>query len=135
MQLLRNAILLMQQRMTHTWERDLRGRIQAETGIRVVCEWEELSEDERVELQRFFRSNIYPILTPLVVDPGHPFPFISHLSLSLAIVLRDPRRETDHFARVKLPLNRGRWVRFGEGLNFISIETLIAQHIAELFRE
>jgi polyphosphate kinase len=133
-QLLRDAILLMQERMTQTWERELRARLQQETGVRVVCEWTELSQEEQAELHAYFRSTIYPILTPLVVDPGHPFPFISHLSLSLAIVLRDPKRESDHFARVKLPLGRGRWVKFGEGLNFISIETLTAQFIGELFR-
>jgi polyphosphate kinase len=134
LQLLRAALLTMQQRMADTWERSLRGRIQTETGVRIICEWSELSAEEQAELHAYFRSNIYPILTPLVVDPGHPFPFISHSSLSLAILLEDPKRGTDVFARVKLPLNRGRWVKFGAGLNFISIETLVAEHIGELFR-
>jgi polyphosphate kinase len=133
LQLLRSAILRMQQTMAAVWEPALRTDIEAATGARIVGDWDQLTHDEKNELHAFFRSNVYPILTPLVVDPGHPFPFISHLSLSLAIVLRDPKRATNHFARVKLPLNRGRWVRFGDGLNFIAMETLVARHVGELF--
>lgn len=134
LELVRDALLIMQQRMTETWEYSLRERLEQEAGITVVAELEQLSADERAELSAHFRSTIYPILTPLAVDPGHPFPFISHLSLSLAIVLRDKVRGSEHFARVKLPLNRGRWIRFGGGSKFIAIEMLIAEHINELFR-
>jgi polyphosphate kinase len=132
--LLRSAILSMQNRMANLWEGDLQHRIEHETGATIVSAWDQLTQPAREELSALFRSTIYPILTPLAVDPGHPFPFISHLSLSLAIVLEDAQRGTQHFARVKLPLNRGRWVKFGNGLQFIAIETLIAEHIGELFR-
>jgi polyphosphate kinase len=53
-----------------------------------------------------FRKHIFPILTPLAVDPGHPFPFISNLSLSLAVSMRHPTRQTEHFARIKVPTTR-----------------------------
>ena len=132
--LLRDAILTMQQRMTHAWEHDLCAKIERETGVEIVNDWDKVSGEEHLELQSLFRSSIYPILTPLAVDMGHPFPFISHLSLSLAIVLEDPNRGTEHFARVKIPLNRGRWVRFGNGLKHMAIETLIDRNIGDLFR-
>lgn len=134
LELSREAILVMQQRMTKTWEDELRHRIEAATNTTVVCEWDKISDEEAAELRTYFRSNIYPILTPLAVDPGHPFPFISHLSLSLAIMLRDPLRSAEHFARVKLPLTRGRWVRFANGRKYMAMETLVARYIGELFR-
>jgi polyphosphate kinase len=134
LELVREASVVMQQRMTYTWENVLSKRITEETGVVPVCDWNDVSPDEAAELHAFFRAKIYPILTPLAVDPGHPFPFISHLSLSLAVMLRDPVRFAEHFARVKLPLNRGRWIRFGNGQKFMSMETLIAEHISELFR-
>lgn len=130
----REAANAMQTYMAGWWEKQLRPRIRDVAGIHAVCSWDEVTEDDRVELTAFFRSNIYPILTPLAVDPAHPFPFISHLSLSLAIVLRHPQLGSEHFARLKLPLNRGRWVRFGDGHNYMAIETLVAQHVGELFR-
>lgn len=134
LELLREAITTMQRKMTLVWERDLRQLIEQGTGAEIICDWSVLDAADAESLRSHFRSDIYPILTPLVVDPAHPFPFISHLSLSLAIVLEDPKRGTEHFARVKLPLNRGRWVRVGDALRFMPIETLVAQHAQELFR-
>jgi polyphosphate kinase len=134
MNLLRDAILSMQRHMAQLWQDDLRASIEQATGARIVQDWSQLTPAEVAELQDFFRSSVYPILTPLTVDPGHPFPFISHLSLSLAIVLEDPKRNREHFARIKLPLNRGRWVKFGEGLNYIAMETLAARYAGDLFR-
>ncbi|HEY0671118.1 MAG TPA: polyphosphate kinase 1 [Longimicrobiales bacterium] len=131
--LLRTAILEMQQRMADAWQKDLRGRVQAEAGVRIIDDWTVLSAEQAEELHALFRSNVYPILTPLVVDLGHPFPFISHLSLSLAIVLEDAKRGTRHFARLKLPLNRGRWVKFGDGSSYIAMEKLITRYAQELF--
>jgi polyphosphate kinase len=134
LELVREAMLVMQQRMTETWEGELRESIEVETGVKVICNWSEVSTEEAAELRNYFRSSIYPILTPLAVDPGHPFPFISHLSVSLAIMLRDPLRSAEHFARVKLPLTRGRWVRFANGQKYMAMETLVAEYIGELFR-
>ena len=65
--------------------------------------------DERARLDAYFHSNVFPVLTPLAVDPGHPFPYISNLSLSLAVVLRGADGE-ERFARVKVPKILPRWV-------------------------
>jgi polyphosphate kinase len=133
MDLIREAVIAMRQRMALTWLEDVCPRIEQEAGVALV-KWNDLSTSEQAELTEFFRSSVYPVLTPLAVDPGHPFPFISHLSLSLAISLEHPERGTEHFARVKLPLNRGRWVRIGQSNRYLPLETLIAQHVGELFR-
>ena len=74
----------------------------ATRGVRLVPIGE-LTAEERRALDAFFDAQVYPVLTPLAVDPGHPFPYISNLSLSLAVELRDPERGLDHFARVKVP--------------------------------
>ena len=74
----------------------------ADEGIEIL-RWKELSEDEQHELQQLFRERIYPVLTPLVVDPAHPFPYISGLSLSLAVMIAEPETGATMFARVKVP--------------------------------
>src|SRR5579859_1461784 len=74
----------------------------AESGIEIL-RWKELLPDEQARLQKLFRERIYPVLTPLAVDPAHPFPFISGLSLSLAVMVADPRSGLTLFARVKVP--------------------------------
>ncbi|MGH7471193.1 MAG: polyphosphate kinase 1 [Longimicrobiales bacterium] len=133
LELVWSAAVEMQRRMCAAWREELRPQIQEAAGITVV-EWSELTDEEQAQLLAHFRSNIYPILTPLGVDPGHPFPFISNLSLSMAIALAHPTRGTEHFARLKIPLNRGRWIRLGTSRRYLAIETLIAQHMGELFR-
>ena len=83
---------------------------------------EEVSRGDRVHLDAYFRSNVFPVLTPLAVDPGHPFPYISNLSLSLAVVLRDADGE-ERFARVKVPKILPRWVPLPTPNRFIPLET------------
>jgi len=100
----------------------------------VVCDYEELEEAQRKRLHAFFRSHIYPTLTPLAVDPGHPFPFISNLSLSLAVLLRHPKRKTRHFARIKIPKRRSRWIALDEPNHFVPVEQVVTEHVGELFR-
>ena len=74
------------------------------------------------------------MLTPLAVDPAHPFPYISGLSLNMAIIVRDPETKAERFARVKVPNNVDRFVRVRRGVNdFLPLEDLIAAHLAELF--
>ena len=68
-----------------------------------ILRWKELEQSEQEQLQKLFRERIYPVLTPLVVDPAHPFPYISGLSLSLAVMIADPETGTTMFARVKVP--------------------------------
>jgi polyphosphate kinase len=104
----------------------------AENGIRIVtCEACEDAELEAVE--RVFRDQIFPALTPLGVGPGRPFPYISNLSLSLAVWLRDPVTETESFARVKVPKEvLPRFVPIGDGV-CVPLENAIARHLDQLF--
>jgi polyphosphate kinase len=103
----------------------------AERGIEIL-RWKELSEAERASLAELFRNRIYPVLTPLVVDPAHPFPFISGLSLNLAVMISDPGTETSMFARVKVPPLLPRFLRVGH-YRFVPIEDVIAAHLGDLF--
>src|SRR5690606_6696870 len=81
----------------------------AEHGVELITDIGTLATAEREHLARYFRENVFPVLTPLAVDPGHPFPYISNLSLSLAVVLRGQDGE-ERFARVKVPKILPRWV-------------------------
>ena len=102
-------------------------------GVRLLA-IAELSAPEREQLDAFFERNVYPVLTPLAVDPGHPFPYISNLSISLAVELRDPERGTDHFARVKVPKSLPRWVPVdGRPHQFVPMEAVIGSHLGRLF--
>src|SRR5689334_14992100 len=82
----------------------------ADHGIRLVDPGD-LNAEENERVSQFFENQVFPILTPLGVDPGHPFPYISNLSLSLAVVIYDAERGVERFARVKVPKSIPRWVR------------------------
>jgi polyphosphate kinase len=82
----------------------------ARSGI-YLLDWDELAEADRRELDELFRRSIYPVLTPLVVDPSHPFPFLSNLSKSLGVLLKDPASNETLFARVKVPAHLPQWIR------------------------
>ena len=108
-----------------------------ENGIGIV-RWRDLSDSERESLTAYFRGQIYPVLTPLSVDPAHPFPYISGLSLNLAVVYRKLEDGTENFARVKVPPLLPRFIRVpGEtGLashRFVALEELIGENLGELF--
>ncbi|MGK2877795.1 MAG: polyphosphate kinase 1 [Solirubrobacterales bacterium] len=103
----------------------------AENGIR-ICHVEDLSAAQREELSRIFQAQIYPVLTPLAVGPGRPFPYISNLSLSLAVLLRDPQLDQTTFARVKVPKEiLPRFVAIEDFL--IPLEEVIADNLEALF--
>jgi polyphosphate kinase len=104
----------------------------ADRGVRLVP-LEELTASEWVRLDEYFEQQVYPVLTPLAVDPGHPFPYISNLSLSLAVEIRDPVTLEDHFARVKVPRSLPRWVKFGRVNQFVPLEQLIGINLRALF--
>jgi polyphosphate kinase len=108
----------------------VRPALQAE-GIELL-RWEACSDDEREKLSDFFRDKVFPVLTPLAVDPAHPFPYISGLSLNLAVVVRNPMTGTELFARVKVPPILARFVAVGEQ-RFVPLEDVISAHLAELF--
>jgi len=104
----------------------------AEAGI-VLADWEALDQDDRDHLVDVFEQRVFPVLTPLAVDPGHPFPYISNLSLNLAVRVRDPETGADRFARVKVPPLLPRFVALPDGERFVPVEQVIAAHLGALF--
>ncbi len=103
----------------------------AEAGIEIL-RWKELTPSEQGSLQQLFKDRIYPVLTPLVVDPSHPFPYISNLSLSLAVMIADPATGATLFARVKVPPLLPRFLTVAPN-RFVPLEDVIAAHLGELF--
>ena len=93
----------------------------------------ELGDADRDFLAAEFRARIFPVLTPLAVDPAHPFPYISHLSLNLAVMVRDPVRHQMRFARVKVPPLLPRFIALPDGTRFVPLEEVIAAHLDVLF--
>jgi polyphosphate kinase len=104
----------------------------AEAGITLVRA-NEVTKRELSQLHTVFRQQIFPVLTPLAVDPGHPFPYISHLSLNLAVMVRDPQRHQQRFARVKVPPVLPRFIPLVEGERYVPLEDVIAIHLQALF--
>lgn len=104
----------------------------ADAGIR-LCGWAELSDDDHRHLVRMFEQRIFPVLTPLAVDPGHPFPYISNLSLNLGIIVHDPVAGERRFARVKVPSLLPRFLPLPDGRRFLPLEELIAAQLDSLF--
>ncbi|MFM1917343.1 MAG: hypothetical protein RJB01_858 [Actinomycetota bacterium] len=100
-------------------------------GIKLLT-WEELSPLEKTEMDLFFDSKVFPILTPLAVDPSHPFPYISGLSLNLAVVVRNPATGNQLFARVKVPPLLPRFVEVGVQ-RYVALEDIISAHLDDLF--
>jgi polyphosphate kinase len=103
-----------------------------EKGLRLLG-WGDLTADERRAASEYFQARVLPILTPLAVDPAHPFPFISNLSLSLAVAVRGADGAPPRFARVKVPPSLPRWVKTREGLRFVPLEQVVAHNLDQLF--
>jgi polyphosphate kinase len=101
-------------------------------GLEVVS-WDELRASERRHLAGEFDRQFFPVLTPLAVDPAHPFPFISNVSLSLAVSIKAPGDSAPRFARVKAPHVLPRWVQVPKTLRFVPLEEVIAHHLDRLF--
>ena len=102
-------------------------------GIRLL-DIPDLKPAEWGEIDQYFESQVFPVLTPLAVDPGHPFPYISNLSLSLAVVLREASGGGEHFARVKVPKSLPRWVPVpGRANSFVPLEEVIGANLGALF--
>src|SRR5271168_977830 len=111
----------------------------AAEGIYIV-NWTDLDQAERDQLSTYFTEQVFPVLTPLAVDPAHPFPFVSGLSLNLAVTVRQPEEGGQHFARVKVPDNVDRFVELderpgddGKEVRFLPMEELIAAFLPTLF--
>lgn len=97
-----------------------------------ILRWAELSDDEKGRMRTLFSERIFPILTPLAVDPSHPFPYIRGLSINLAVMLANPITDAEQFARVKVPSVLPRLVNLGEG-RFLPLEEIISRHLDQLF--
>ncbi|OMQ14937.1 RNA degradosome polyphosphate kinase [Modestobacter sp. VKM Ac-2676] len=111
-----------------------------EHGVRIL-HWTDLADTDAMRLREYFRDQVFPVLTPLAVDPAHPFPYISGLSLNLAVSVRDPDTGAPRFARVKVPNNVPRFIPVGPSGGrrddatsvFLPLEDLIAAHLGQLF--
>ncbi len=101
-------------------------------GVRLVG-IPDLAPAEWAAIDEFFAAQVFPVLTPLAVDPGHPFPYISNLSLSLAVEIRDPVTDVMHFARVKVPKSLPRWVPISRPNHFVPLEQVIGANLGVLF--
>jgi len=126
-----DGVRLLKTRQHQIWAKSLRPRLEA-AGIRIV-DWEELDSVDRTHLREAFERRVFPILTPLSVDPAHPFPYISNLSLNLAVVVRDPATRVRRFARVKVPPNIPRLLPLHDGERFIPQEQVMAANLDLLF--
>ncbi|MEZ5383714.1 MAG: polyphosphate kinase 1 [Microthrixaceae bacterium] len=104
----------------------------ADRGVRFL-KWRELSPDDQDWLRDVFDEQIFPVLTPLAVDPSHPFPYISNLSLNLGVRVRDPLTEEVRFARLKVPQLLPRFLVLPDGERFVPLEQVIAAHLDRLF--
>jgi polyphosphate kinase len=101
-----------------------------------ITRWGNLDETEKSSLSDYYSSQIFPVLTPLAVDPAHPFPYISGLSLNIAVMVRHPENEDKLFARIKVPPTLPRFVRVpgaSSGVKFVTLEEIIGEHLGSLF--
>lgn len=120
------------QRQHDAWCNELVPQLEL-AGVQVV-NWTSLTETEKEKLSDEFTKRIFPVLTPLVVDPAHPFPYISNLALNLAVVARDPNSGEQRFARLKVPKNLPRFMRIGGENKFVLLEEVISANLSHLFQ-
>ncbi|MGZ8804604.1 MAG: RNA degradosome polyphosphate kinase [Microbacterium sp.] len=124
----------LQLRHADAWTSHVRPDL-AEAGIEVIS-WDQLEDDERTRVSEYFQGQVFPVLMPLAVDPAHPFPYISGLSLNLAIRIRNAKTGRQEFARLKVPPMLPRFVdvsRHGDTVRYLPLEELIANHLEDLF--
>ncbi len=128
---IRARVVELERRRDALWRKELAPAL-AERRIH-VAHYAELGAGERAQLARLFELRVFPVLTPLSVDPAHPFPYVSTLSLNLAVLLRDPADGAARFARVKVPPLLPRFLALADGQRFVPIEELVAAHLDALF--
>jgi polyphosphate kinase len=126
-----DRVTILNNRIDDLFNNDIAPALASE-GINLVT-YGDLDHEDRSELETVFEASIFPVLTPLAVDPSHPFPFISDLSLNLAVLLYDPIAEARRFARVKIPPNVPRLVQLADGQRFVPIEQIVSHHLGRLF--
>lgn len=98
-----------------------------------LCSMADLTDEEKSFVAEFYESRIFPVLTPLAVDPAHPFPYVSNLALSVAALVRDPQSSEERFARVKVPTLLPRLVALPGNTRFVPVEQVIVTHLSTLF--
>jgi len=128
---IRARVLALVQRHAECFTGDVAAGLES-CGISFV-DWASLGAHDRDHLSAVFDRTIFPVLTPLAVDPAHPFPYISNLSLNLAVAVADPESRSTHIARVKMPSLLQRFVPLPDGVRFVPVEQVIAAHLPSLF--
>ena len=132
---IRESVLPMLRQQAHAFKHEIRPAL-AERGIRLLL-WNAMSPGEQEQASRYFRENVFPVLTPQSVDPSHPFPFMSNLSVSLAVALTNPYTDEKFFARVKVPKLLPQWIELTGAepgqRHFIGLRDLIQQNLPVLF--
>jgi polyphosphate kinase len=129
---IRERAIALRQRLHECFEDELRPELAAQ-GVRVIT-LADADADERSELERLFKQQVFPALTPLVIGRGRPFPYISNLSLSIAVLLRNPEKDEEVVARVKVPKELlRRFLAIGDGTTFVPLEDVMAANLADLF--
>ncbi|MFI4876319.1 MAG: polyphosphate kinase 1, partial [Blastopirellula sp. JB062] len=135
LQSLRQAVSEMYAQQGEAYDKTILPQL-AENGIHLL-QWEDLTEAQRSHAHEFFTRNVYPALTPLALDPGHPFPYMSNLSISLGFVLRVPDSEENLFARVKVPSILPQWIALEDEdktkWHYLGLKDLIHHNAATLF--
>ncbi len=136
---IRQAVLPMLTSQAKCYRNDILPALQNENIF--LLSWDELTPDEQTKAAKYFHERVFPVLTPLAVDIGHPFPFISNLSLSLAFVISPPGSKEPLFARVKIPSVLPRWINLNDpasspsGYRFVNLVDLIRNNAQNLFHE
>ncbi|GAB3816659.1 RNA degradosome polyphosphate kinase [Tessaracoccus terricola] len=115
---------------SRVFQDEIRPELRAE-GIEILT-WAELTAAEKDRMRTLFAERIFPVLTPLAVDPSHPFPYISGLSINMAVLLKHPTTGAQQFARVKVPAILERFIKLAEG-RFVPLEEVIGRHLGQLF--
>lgn len=134
LQEIRQYVIPMLQDQGHCYSKLIKPGLEKE-GI-FLLSWKELTDREKDLIKKYYNKNIFPVLTPLSVDPGHPFPFISNLSVSLGVTLKHPHTDDKLFARVKIPKVLPQWIRVdpeSPALRFVSLLEVIKENLEDLF--
>jgi polyphosphate kinase len=113
------------------WLDDIKPAMEKE-GV-ILRDYDALDEVDRAAADQFFAKQVFPILTPLAVDPAHPFPFISNLSVSIGVMLEHPVRKQKSFVRIKVPENLPRWVPLSKKFHFVPLEQVVGGNLSLLF--
>ena len=135
---IRRSVIPMLEQQAEVFAKAIRPNL-VQNGIQLL-EWADVPPEQREAARKFFRASIFPILTPLAVDPGHPFPFISNLSDSLGVILSHPNHDERLFARIKIPETLPRWIRLGTAdvsghFVFVRVLDIVKANLLDLFPE